>query len=212
MSNIIPKEQQSAYQRWELDALDEPGGVAAGVALPTAEAIEQIHQQAQQAGFQEGLEQGREQGYREGREEARLEAQRLDQLLAGVREALRQIDQDVAQNVLDLALDISRQMLRQALQVKPELVLPVVREALASMPQANQHPQLFLNPRDAALVRSMLESELAHGHWRVVEDGQIASGGCRLETAHSDLDATLENRWQRVVEALGQSRDWLDSK
>lgn len=211
MSNIIPKEQQSAYQRWEMDAFDE-SRAASTVTLPTAEAIEQIQQQARQEGYLEGLQQGKEQGYREGQEAARLEAQRLSLLLAQVKDELGQLDQSVARQMLALALGISRQMLRQALRVRPELVLPVVQEAINSLPQANQHPQLFLNPQDAALVRSCLEADLAHGHWRVVEDSQITPGGCRLETAQSELDATLESRWRRVLETLGQSEDWLEPK
>lgn len=220
MSNIIPKEQLSAYQRWELDALDEAKAVAHGagggndgqLTLPTAEAIEHIHQQAHEEGFQEGLRHGREQGYREGRERAQEEAQRLNQFLTQVGEALHQLDREMAQQMLDLALGIAKQMLRQALSVHPELVLQVVQEAINSLPQANQHPQLFLHPQDAELVRTYLDAELAHGHWRVVEDRQIEPGGFRLETAHSELDATLESRWQKVLESLGQSGDWLKPK
>lgn len=213
MSNIIPKEQMSAYQRWEMDTLDDTHGAASGqVTLPTAEAIEQIQQQARQEGYQEGLGQGREQGYSEGRELAQQEAQRLHKLLVQVNESLQGLDREMAQQLLALSLGIAKQMLRQALAVRPELLLPVVQEAINSLPQTNQHPQLILHPQDAALVRSCLEAELAHGHWRVVEDSQIAPGGCRLETLQSELDATMENRWQRVLESLGQNGDWLAPK
>ncbi len=217
MSNIIPKEQLSAYQRWEMDAFEDvgAGGEGAGsgqVALPTAEAIELMHHQAHQEGYREGLEQGREQGYREGREQARQEAQTLNNLLNQVNDSLQQLDQEMSQALLDLALGISRQMLRQALEVRPELILAVVKEAINSFPQANQHPQLVLHPQDAELVRSCLEAELAHGHWRVVEDDQIEPGGCRLETAHGELDATLERRWKSVLESLGQDGNWLAPK
>jgi len=212
MSNIVPKEQLSAYQRWEMDAFDESHGSGA-VALPTAGEVEQIQQQAHQEGYQEGYQegllQGREQGYREGGEQALQEAQRLNQLLDKVNEALQQLEEAMAQQMLELSLGIAKQMLRQALPVIPELLLPVIQEAINSLPQANQQPQLILHPLDAELVRSRLEAELAHGHWRVVEDSQIARGGCRLETAQSEIDATLENRWQRVLESLGQSGDWL---
>ena len=178
--------------------------------LPTAEEIEHVHRQARQEGYDEGLREGRERGYREGRDEAAREAQSLERLLVAVREDLRNLDRDLAPKLLDLGLGIAKQMLRQALHVRPELVLPLVREAINSLPQANQHPQLFLHPRDAALVRSYLEAELAHGHWRVVEDERMEPGGCRLETANSELDATLERRWRRVLEGLGQSGDWLE--
>lgn len=217
MSKIIPKEQLSAYQRWEMDAFDnerEGAGSAIGgqVPLPTAEAIELMHQQAHQEGYREGLEQGRAQGYGEGLEQARQEAQRLNELLGGVNAALQQLDQEMSRQLLDLALAIARQMLRQALEVRPELVLAVVKEAINSFPQANQHPQLILHPRDAALVRAGLEAELAHGHWRVVEDSLVEPGGCRLETAHGELDATLQRRWQSMLESLGQNGDWLVPK
>lgn len=211
MSNIIPKEQLSAYQRWELDAFEDPRATAQ-LKLPTAEAIELMHQQAQQEGYREGLEQGRAQGYRDGQEQVKQEAQQLNVLLTQVNEALQGLDQAVSQQLLDLALGVARQMLRQALAVRPELILPVVAEAINSFPQANQHPQLFLHPRDAALVRANLEAELAHGHWRVLEDEQIEPGGCRIETAHGELDATLERRWQSVLESLGQNGDWLEPK
>lgn len=215
--NIIPKEQLSAYQRWEMDAFEDPKASAettggSQVTLPTAEAIEVMHQQAHQEGYSEGFEQGKAEGYREGQEQSRLEALRLNGLLNQVDEAMQQLDQEVSQALLDLALGIARQMLRQALPVRPELILSVVKEAINSFPQANQHPQLILHPQDAALVRVSLEAELAHGHWRVVENSQIEPGGCRLETSHGELDATLEKRWQNILESLGQNGDWLAPK
>lgn len=219
MSKIVPKEQLSAYQRWEMEAFDEER--EASVPLPTAEAIELIQRQAHQEGhsegyqegysegYREGVRQGMEQGYREGAEQAAQEAQRLNHLLVDVSHSLDRLDQQMARQVLELTLGIAKQMLRQALQVRSELLLPVVQAAINSLPQANQQAQLILNPQDAALVRSHLETELAQGHWRVVEDGQITPGGFRLETAHSELDATMESRWKQVSESLGQSGDWL---
>jgi flagellar assembly protein FliH len=126
-----------------------------------------------------------------------------------VSETLLRLDQEMAPEMLDLALGIAKQMLRQALHVRPELLLPLVQEAINSLPQASQHPRLILHPQDAALVRSYLEAELALGHWQVVEDSQIQPGGCRLETSQSELDATLESRWRRVLESLGKNGDWL---
>lgn len=215
--NIIPKEQLSAYQRWELDTLEDTmtsteNNSVSQVTLPTAEAIEVMHQQAHQEGYSEGFEQGRAEGRQKGEEQSRQEALRLNGLLSQVDEAMQQLDREVAQALLDLALGIARQMLRQALSVRPELILAVVKDAINSFPQANQHPQLVLHPHDAALVRANLEEELAHGHWRVVENSQIEPGGCRLETSHGELDATLEKRWQNVLESLGQNGDWLAPK
>lgn len=203
-SKIIPKEQLSAYQRWELNSLDEPEEVEAApaVALPTAEEVENIHRQASREGYAAG--------YQEGREKAEGELARLAQLMSALDGSLQRFDEDLTQNLLSLALDVAKQMLREALRVRPELVLPVIREAVNSLPQASQHPHLKLHPDDAALVRSLMEDELNHFHWKVIEDGRVERGGCRVETANSEIDATLENRWRRVLAGLGREGGWLE--
>ena len=199
-SNIIPKEQQSAYQRWEMNSFD--GAASTAVPLPTAAEVENIHQQAYQEGFASG--------YREGKGKVDAEIARLAQLMTALDQALFQFDETLTQNLLSLALDVAKQMLREALRVKPELVLPVIREAVNSLPQASQHPHLNLHPEDAALVRSLMADELNHFHWKLLEDNRVERGGCRVETANSEVDATVENRWKRILAALGRDSAWLE--
>jgi len=206
-NRIIPKEQLSAYQRWELSALDESQraqqeNAVDRVPLPTAEELQQIQTQAHQEGFAAG--------HLEGRAKGAADAERMKQVLAGLEAALQQFDQQVAQDVLALSLDIGKQMLRQALKVKPGLVLAVVREAMNSLPQASHHPHLILNPEDARVVRSFMEADLAHSAWKIQEDSRIERGGCRIESANSEIDATMEARWKRVVAALGRDDAWLE--
>lgn len=203
-SNIIPKEQLSAYQRWELNSLDEKGVAEVGpaVVLPTAEAIENIQRQASSEGYNAG--------YQEGRGKVDAELARLVQMMSALDGALQRLDEELSQSLLSLALDVSRQMLREALRVRPELVLPVIREAVNSLPQASQHPHLKLHPEDAALVRSLMADELNHFHWKLIEDSRVERGGCRVETMNSEIDATMGNRWERILVALGREGAWLE--
>ncbi len=204
-SNIIPKEQLSAYQRWELNSLDETEAEKVSppvVVLPTAEEVEHIHQQASREGYAAG--------YQEGKRKVDAELARLTQLMSALDASLLDFDESISQSLLALALDIAKQMLRGALKARPELVLPVIREAVSSLPHANQHPHLKLHPDDADLVRSLMEDELNHYHWKVIEDDRVERGGCQVETANSEIDATLESRWKRVLAALGREGSWLD--
>ena len=198
-SNIIPKEQLSAYQRWELNSLD---GSTTTVPLPTAEEVENTHRQAYQEGFAAG--------YQEGKGKVDAELARLGQLMSALDGALNQFDETLTQNLLSLALGVAKQMLREALRVRPDLVLPVIREAVNSLPQANQHPHLKLHPDDAALVRSLMADELSHFHWKLIEDSRVERGGCRVETTNSEIDATMESRWKRILVALGSDGAWLE--
>ena len=202
-SSIIPKEQLSAYQRWELNSFDRMApGKNPAVVLPTVEQIERIHQEAR--------EEGHAAGYREGQDRVQAEAQRLQMLLENLGRELQQVDQQVAQDLLTLSLDVAKKMLCQALRVHPELVLAVVQEAIACLPQFNQHAHLVLHPDDATLVRSRLGEQLSHSGWKILEDTRMGRGGCRLETANSQIDATLPSRWQRVLAAIGQEGEWLE--
>jgi len=151
-----------------------------------------------------------EAGYREGKGKVDAELARLAQLMSALGGALDQFDETLTRNLLSLALDVAKKMLREALRVRPELVLPVIREAVNSLPQTGQHPHLKLHPEDAALGRSLMADELNHFHWKLIEDSRVERGGCRVETTNSEIDATMETRWKRILVALGSEGAWLE--
>jgi flagellar biosynthesis/type III secretory pathway protein FliH len=63
--------------------------------------------------------------------------------------------------------------------VKPELILPVVRDAIEYLPVLQQPALLVLHPDDAATVRAGIGEELDKGGWRVVEDHRSAAAAAR---------------------------------
>ncbi|MGP1675541.1 MAG: flagellar assembly protein FliH [Burkholderiales bacterium] len=212
MSSLAtPKEQLTAYQRWELHSFDDPKAVPlrgapkkndkAAIA-PTAAQLERLHQQAHEEGYAAGM--------REGSERAAAETLRLQSIVAALAQESRQLDQGVADELLALGLAISKQVLRHALQLHPELILAVVNEVLGQLPLAHQRARLILHPEDATLVRQSLGERLQQSGWEIIENGEISRGGCRLEAAECEIDATLERRWQRVVDAIGNGHAWIE--
>lgn len=214
MTGFIPKEKLTAYQRWELAAFDEAEKAAQAavteavpeVALPTAEEIDRIHSDAQEAGYAAG----HAAGYEAGLAAAQAEVEHLAALGENLRQQLQSIDQEISESVLAVAVETARQVLRQSLRLHPELLLPVIREAIGALPLHHGHPALFLAPDDVSLVRQHLGEQLSHNGWRILEDSSLSRGGCRIESGASEVDATLETRWRRVLEAIGTSADWLD--
>lgn len=201
----IPKEQLSAYQRWELDSFDQKSpdqAATGGIKLPTAEEIERIHQQAYQEGFAAGMRDGRAQG--------EAFSLHMKDLLTELERALERFESAMAQDILELALGVARQLVRESIRANPQLVLTVVREAIESLPQLTEHPVLILHPEDANTVRQMLAYEYQESVWRVVEDPHMERGGFRVETSESEIDGTLESRWKRIVAALGSDASWHD--
>jgi flagellar assembly protein FliH len=230
--NIIPANQASgAFRRASFESFDEPlealpepepveappplepeeapvepeelhpREIAPGIKLPTADEIEAMHQEAFKQGF--------DAGYEEGSARGRLEASELHQLLTQFDEALTGFDQQVGEELLALALEVARLVVRDSFALKPEAVLGVIREALGQTPQ--QHAQLHVHPEDAVLVRQYLGEQIAHTGHRIVEDVSIERGGCRIDSAGAQMDATIATRWRRVVETLSENHPWADS-
>lgn len=228
MDGIIPKENLTAYERWELAAFDELQSIdrsskaapvnAAEAPLaptpPTAEEIEQIRAEARSAGHQEGLAkgtaEGRAAGEAQGRAALATEIAGFTKLIENQRQAFDALEETTSAAVLDLALAIAKQVIRTSLRADPALILPVVREAMAALVSQHGHPTLFLNPADAAMVRDALDDNLQHTSWRILDDPAVERGGCRVENSGSDVDATLATRWHRIVDGLGGRTDWLD--
>jgi flagellar assembly protein FliH len=219
MSDVLtPKEKLTAYERWELPSFDTPdsirvSGNAYGMKLPTAEELENMQAQAREEGFQAGQQAGHEEGYKagyaEGSHKAAMETEQLAALVVAMGQALKEVDQQVAQGLLDLALELAQQMVHQALKVNPEILLPIVREAISGLPHFNPGAHIVLHPEDAEIVRARMGEQLTHSGWKIFEDALISKGGVRIETANSQIDATVETRWKRITENLGQDSSWL---
>jgi flagellar assembly protein FliH len=245
----IPKEKQTAYQRWELQSFgdtrpsvvaqrereeEEARAIAAEEAAavaeveqaeyetehapaadyPTEEELAAIREEARQQGYDAGFKAGHDDGVAQALDEQRAAT---EQALAPVREiadnfsaALREADQAISNEVLELAMHLAKGMIKTALRVKPELILPVVREAIEYLPVLQQPALLILNPEDAAVVREGIAEELDKGGWRVIDDPTIERGGCKVDTASNQIDATVASRWQRLSLALGKDIDWID--
>jgi flagellar assembly protein FliH len=206
----------------ELAAAAEAEATATRTAQPapstiTEQELEAIREAARQQGYAEGHEEGRatghasghEDGLAEGRAEAAAELTHLQELSTAFGHAVTGADEAIAADVLELALHLAKNMVRTAFEVRPELILPVVREAVDYLPTLQQPALLILNPEDALIVRGSIGPELEKTGWRIVEDGSVARGGCRIDTASNQIDAQIASRWQRLSHALGRDVEWL---
>lgn len=206
--SVIPKKQLSSFQKWELGSfetnlvnnttqLDASIDQVAKetISLPTAEQIEAIYQQAKNEGYQAG--------YQEGKQHATVEMettiQHLQVLMVKFEEELQHIDQTVAQELLELAIEFARKIVTQSLELKPELIIPIIQDAIQHLPSAMQPLHIILHPEDATLVRIQLENQLSHSKWKIYENSQIERGGCKVEAGGCEIDATLASRWKTIL-------------
>lgn len=162
----------------------------------------------------------REEAYRQGvaagRQEAAVQAEAeraaLKNLSDAFKEMIHEFEQGLANDVLSMSLELTKLIVRHAIRVKPDLVLSVVREAVSSLSGLDGNATVHLNPADAVLLRELAREDPAFADlpWKIIDDAHIERGGCRLETATTEVDATLETRWRRVIAALGREDSWID--
>ncbi|HUX29440.1 MAG TPA: flagellar assembly protein FliH [Thiobacillus sp.] len=214
MSSVISTLDRSDCKPWEMASFEgDPHSMKeshrAGITLPTIEQISGIQEQARQEGYNAGHAEGLAKGYGEGQKKAALEAARLGSLADAFTTAVGNADETIAQHILDLALDFSHALLKSALTIRPELVIPIVKEAVRYLPMLHQPALLFLNPDDVVLVGDRIGDELTKMGWQLTADAELEPGSCRVETANNQIDASLPTRWKRLAAALGKDSDWL---
>lgn len=221
----IPLEQQTPWQRYEMASFGDnrPAAVARAEAEKAARAAlqrqlsEQIASSRQQArdegrgeGHAEGYAAGHAEGLEQGREDATAEREQLLALMTGFTGELSRANETVSRDVLALALDVAKAMLKTALPVKPELVLPVIEDAMQHLPSVQPPALLQLHPEDFTLVQAQIGDGLVANGWRLQPDAGIERGGCRIETSSNQVDAELSTRWTRIAGALAVKDGWLE--
>ncbi|MDR3393186.1 MAG: flagellar assembly protein FliH [Sulfuriferula sp.] len=217
---MIPKEQLTAYQRWEMASFDEVKNHADATPISSNEELTALREQTRHEGYAKGLAEGYQTGHSEGldtgltegRELTRQLTTQLSSIAANFTDQLAQADNLIAADLLDLAMNIAQAMLKTALPIRTELVLPIINEAIRDLPSLQRNAKLILNPGDALLVKEHLQEELSKNGWTIIEDARIEAGGCRIETDANKIDATLGTRWQRLAKALGKEADWLEPR
>lgn len=231
MAGVIPKEDLAAYRRWSVDSFDRKlptpkqaspsapekpeafeAELVTTLGLPTVDDIQQINETARAEGYQAGFEEGRQAGEATLSNTITSELERFSTLIGNLQVSLAHMDQTIAEQVLDLALEVASQVIRSTIAVRNEALLPVIREAIAALPLHHGHVLLHLNPLDASVVREQIGDQLAQTGTQIIDDTEIATGGCLIKAGTSEIDATIETRWKRVLDAIGsEPREWLSS-
>ena len=217
MSNAtIPKEKQTAYQRWELSSFaeDKPRQPMAVAKTPQEKEADsaklaQMIEKLRQEGYAKGLEEGYAAGMAQALEQAQAEREQLQVLLDSLTEAMSASDEAVGEQLLSLALDLAKAMLKTKIEVDPTAVLSVVKDAIHYLPYVQRPARILVHPEDVKTLKNYLVDDIAEHHWMIQEDRNVERGGCIVETAANQIDATNEVRWKRIADALSQQNDWL---
>ncbi|MDR7056169.1 flagellar assembly protein FliH [Pseudomonas koreensis] len=170
----------------------------------TLEELESIRQEA----YNEGFAIGEKEGFHSTTLKVRQEAEAalaakiasLELLMANLFEPIAEQDTQIEKSLVDLVQHITKQVIKRELAIDSTQIEHVMRDALKLLPLGVENVRLYVNPQDFAQVKALRERH--EETWRIVEDESLLPGGCRVETEHSRIDASVESRVTQVMAKL----------
>jgi type III secretion protein L len=147
-------------------------------------------QNAYDTGYQEGLAQTTE-------------------LMIKARMEHEQFVKNANRDVMDLAFKIAEKIIGKQLEIEPETIISIVKQAMQNVRQSKQLT-IRVHPDDAKLLKEN-EEELQEtlGRQRildVVEDKKVQRGGCIIESEIGTVEAQLQTQLERLKKILVQSK------
>jgi flagellar assembly protein FliH len=153
----------------------------------------------------EAREQGLAEGMRAAEESYRAKIGRVDSLSGALQDEREGFFDRVEPELVRLAVSIAEKILDQELELRPELVVDMVRSAMKRL-RDRERLRVSVNPRDFEQVRSARDDLIAAvdgvRKLEVVEDRRVDPGGCVIESQNGTLDARIRTQVDEITRAL----------
>lgn len=172
------------------------------------EELKIIYEKAYQIGYAKGEREAKDHVMIVAHEELAELKRTMHHLATGFKAAISHHAERTSEEMLSLALEISKVMVKTEIHVNREVILPVIRQALAKLPSVHEPIKLMVHPEDEVLVTGYMK-EGFEGACEVISDPRLERGSCVLESATNSVDATNVTRWGLICESLGFSDQWI---
>jgi flagellar assembly protein FliH len=153
----------------------------------------------------EAYHRGISEGQAVGREQAGIELQpvleRLGKSLASITALRSRIQSEAEGDLLKLAVAIARRVLHRELTLDPESIEGLIRVALEKL-QTRELCRVRVHPDQENAIRGSLERFSNSQKVEVVADSSLQCGDVLFETAHGNLDGSIESQLQEIERGL----------
>ena len=223
-TDLIRARDVSGFDTWALPSFDPPAPEPEPEPEPeppemeevpleevqplTLEELESIRQEAWNEGFATGEKEGFHSTQLKVRQEAEValnaKVASLERLMSSLLAPLAEQDQQLEKAMVGLVEHMTRLVIQRELKTDSNHIEQVLRDGLKLLPMGADNIRLFINPHDFDQIKALRERH--DERWRIVEDDSLQPGGCRIETEHSRIDASIETR---IKLAMSQMFDQL---
>ncbi|MEO0576620.1 MAG: flagellar assembly protein FliH [Pseudomonadota bacterium] len=188
--------------RWEAPHFPPPESI------PTAGELEALQQQIYDETYKQAWSEGHDAGFAKGLADGSDElAQRLTLLrnsLAAIAGPLDSLGDELETQLLQMVSRLVGRLFRRQLELDPDSIIGLVRDAVARLPAASRDIQVHVHPDDVERLTALISSGdgADSERWSLVADAALTRGGCHIHSASSEIDARVETRIERMVNDL----------
>lgn len=169
------------------------------------EKVKEIQEDAYNQAYQLGLEEGREHAFQE--HNAKLEAQidSLEFLLNSLSLLKQELVNSNEPNLVKLVYYLASRVAMKEIKEDPELIVPLIQKYVQEI-QEDEQVKVKISASDFQFVESIKErlskdfEKIKRVKFEASE--QVSAGGCVIETNYGIVDATVEQRIEKLWSAI----------
>ena len=176
-------------------------GYSEGVEKGVAEGLEKGYQDGYRQGQEEGFTKGHSEGLESGQSVVLEQVERFRYLADSLANPLRELDRDVTDEICYIISRLAKVIIRKEISNNEPFLKNTLEKALTILPNSKKGASIYLNPEDAALVRSALGSEyINEQHWELNEDESLSIGDVRVCNSASTVEWRINDRIDSLLD------------
>ncbi len=125
------------------------------------------------------------------------------EILQSIKESTEVQIQTIERAAIEVSIRLSKKIIEQAVEINPEYIIDVIREAMAHAGSA-AIKKIKVSSQDLEFIEVMGVSKKIKefdGSW-VFESDESIKSGCVIETSAGEVDFNLDRSWERIAESV----------
>jgi flagellar assembly protein FliH len=159
--------------------------------------LQQDRERIEQEAYQRGLAEGKSLGQQQAKAELQPVFDQLGKSLATLSSLRSRIRSEGEGDLLKLAISIARRVLHRELTLEPESIEGLIRVALEKL-HSRELCRIRVHPDQEGAIRNALERFSNSQKVELVADSSMQCGDVIFETAHGNLDASIESQLREI--------------
>lgn len=176
--------------------------------------LKELQEQAYKQAYQLGLDEGREKAYQETSDAFAQKLDMFETLLTSIENLKPDLVSYNESHLVHLAYVMAKKIAMAEIDERRDLILNVVQQAIEGA-QSEESVVVKLSPDDLAFIEEMsgkLGKDFdAVKKAKLEASDSVRSGGCIVETNYGDVDASVEQRveklWNSLAGKIPKTRD-----